>query len=367
LFAILLARSQVMGVKVRNKNGNLYLDIYSEGNRKWEALHLSLGGDKHMNRETLRLAEIIRQKRELQIASGEWGLLDPIEGKKAVRVYAEEYARERPPKDHMRKSLKYIEEYFKDMHIGAVSERTLEGYQQFLFSKGLSKGTVVHYWAVIKQLLRRAVRDRVIPRNPAEAVKGVSTPESLKVHLSPGEISSLAATPVGGTLGAEVKRAFLFGVLTGLRVSDLRGLLWGDIGGDPPQIARRQVKTGRVVNIPLHDSAWKIINDSSLHKHDEPVFPTLSETKTNTNQYLVAWAKKAGIDKQIGWHTARHTFAVLTLEGGADFYTVSKLLGHTKPQTTAGYAKATDKMRRAAVNGLPEITIEQVGNGNEKH
>ena len=53
-----------------------------------------------------------------------------------------------------------------------------------------------------------------------------------------------------------------------------------------------------------------------------------------------------------GWHTARHTFAVLTLEGGADFYTVLKLMGHTKSQTTAVYGKATDGMVKKAVQGL---------------
>ena len=110
--------------------------------------------------------------------------------------------------------------------------------------------------------------------------------------------------------------------------------------------------------------AWGIIDDKQLHHHKEPVFSSLAKTKTNTNEYLKRWAEKAKIEKNIGWHTARHTFAVLSLESGAEIYTVSKLLGHKNVKTTQVYAKATDKMKREAVNALPEIKIS--GGMNEK-
>ena len=188
-------------------------------------------------------------------------------------------------------------------------------------------------------------------------MKVITTPESDKIFLELREIQKLADTHLGGELGAEVKRAFLFGCFTGLRISDIKSLQWGDITREPLQIAKRQKKTDRRVYIPLHETAWKIINDNALHNHKSLVFPGLTQSKTNTNEYLKSWAKKAEIEKRIGWHTARHTFAVLSLESGAEIYTVSKLLGHTDLKTTQVYAKATDKMKREAVNGLPGIEI----------
>jgi site-specific recombinase XerD len=83
--------------------------------------------------------------------------------------------------------------------------------------------------------------------------------------------------------------------------------------------------------------------------------------KDNNNYRLVKWGYKAGIDKHIGWHTARHTFAVMSLESGADIFTVSRLLGRTNIKTTQLYAKATDKLRREAVNALPQIEIRDQG------
>jgi integrase len=345
-----------MSVKVREKKNRLYLDVYVEGRRRWEALGISTSKDRRANAEAYRLAEIVRAKREAQIMAGEWGLLDPLEGKRTLVDYCERLAATHQPKDHLPKSLKYLREYAQDVQLGQVTERFLEGFQANLLAN-VGKQTAAHYYAAIKTALRRAVRDRVIPRNPADAVKGIKAPEAVKVHLDQGEINRLAATPIGGDLGAEVKKAFLFALTTGLRISDLRGLTWGEIERDPLQIARRQQKTGRVVTIPLNVSAWRIIDDKKLHRRDEKVFPRLTQSSANTNQYIVEWAKRAGVDKPIGWHTARHTFAIAALESGTDFFTLSKLMGHTKLTTTAVYAKATDRLKRQAVEALPAIKL----------
>jgi site-specific recombinase XerD len=57
----------------------------------------------------------------------------------------------------------------------------------------------------------------------------------------------------------------------------------------------------------------------------------------------------------------RHSFAVLSLEGGADLYTVSKLWGIPTFRQPQAYAKATDGMKRKAVNALPEINLDKRG------
>ena len=56
-----------MSVKVREQRGKLYLDIYHNGTRKWESLHITLSDDKKRNKELYRLdmAEIARNIRLL--------------------------------------------------------------------------------------------------------------------------------------------------------------------------------------------------------------------------------------------------------------------------------------------------------------
>ena len=340
-----------MSVTIRDKRGRLYLDIYANGRRKWEALGLTLTTDKQQNKEIMRLAEVCRSKRESQIVSGEWGLIDPVNGKQSLYGYMAEIGKSREKKDHLNRVLNYLGKFSGgNIALGQVTEKWLEDFQIFLLKEsGLSKGTAGRYEAAVRFALRKAARDRLIPRNPAEGVRAITIPESDKVYLTIQEIQKLANTPLGGKLGSEVKRAFIFGCYTGLRISDLKTLAWGDIQHDPPQINKRQEKTERKAFVPLHTVAWEIINDGTIHNYKELIFPRLTQSKTDTNQYITAWAKKAGIEKQIGWHTGRHTFAVLSLESGAEIYTVSKLLGHTNLKNTQVYAKATDKMKPEAV------------------
>lgn len=355
-----------MGVKIREKRGKLYLDVYFNGRRAWEATGLTVSSDPKQNREVLRLAEVLRSKRETQLVSGEWGLLDPVNGKKALYSYLKELGATRDSKDKINKCLHYLEGYPGGpvVQIAQITERWVEGFQNYLLKEtGLSQTTAYNYAAAIRFALNRAVRENIIPRNPAAAVRGIALPESEKVYLNPDEIQRLANTPITGKLGAEVRTAFLFCCFTGLRISDIKTLTWGDIERDPLQIKKRQHKTGRYVFIPLNHNAWELIHDGAIHNYAELVFPLIGSTKTNTNQYMTAWTQAAGVDKKIGWHTARHSFATLTLENGADFFTVSKLLGHTKTSTTAVYTKATDKLKREAVNALPEINIPAAGGG----
>ena len=67
---------------------------------------------------------------------------------------------------------------------------------------------------------------------------------------------------------------------------------------------------------------------------------------------LRRWVLAAGITKDITFHCARHTFAVILLEKDTDIYTVSKLLGHKELATTQIYAKVLDKKKQEAVDSI---------------
>lgn len=59
--------------------------------------------------------------------------------------------------------------------------------------------------------------------------------------------------------------------------------------------------------------------------------------ETNINKILRAASVEAGIEKQVGSHTLRHSFATHLLQSGADIRTVQEQLGHADVKTTEIY------------------------------
>jgi integrase len=61
------------------------------------------------------------------------------------------------------------------------------------------------------------------------------------------------------------------------------------------------------------------------------------------NKYLKNLAKKAGINKKITTHTARHSFADIARQKTDNIYNLSKTLGHSSLKVTEAYLASFDE------------------------
>ena len=177
----------------------------------------------------------------------------------------------------------------------------------------------------------------------ADKPKTIMTERSF---LTLEELRLLQGHPYGPE---KVRQAFFFSCFTGLRWSDIKSLTWENIkkDGDSWAIAKRTIKTGEWVFNPLNDEAKSFL-PSEADSVNGLVFDLPTASAANAD--LKRWAKVAGIEKKVSFHTARHTFATLMLTLGADLYTTSKLLGHTNIATTQIYAKIVDEKKAKAVS-----------------
>jgi integrase/recombinase XerD len=74
-------------------------------------------------------------------------------------------------------------------------------------------------------------------------------------------------------------------------------------------------------------------------------------------------AEVAGIKKRVSPHTLRHSFATHLLEQDVDIRVIQVLLGHSKLDTTALYARVATKTIRAVTSPLEHLKLLMEGDG----
>ena len=107
------------------------------------------------------------------------------------------------------------------------------------------------------------------------------------------------------------------------------------------------------VVIPLNDGILSLVGTPPNGNKDALIFSLPSYESCCKS--VKRWVKRAGIDKHISWHCARHSFAVNILNNGANIKTVASLLGHSGLKHTEKYTRAVDKLKEEAINSLPEL------------
>lgn len=374
--------------KMATGNISLYLDIYVDGRRSYEYLKLYLvpertRKDKEKNRETLQLAEAVRAKRVVELRNGQYGFKQRSAG---VRFY--DYYRAMVEKRHGGESLGswgnwrscyyHMKKYDKreNLTFEDITPEWVQGFRDYLENeacawthdyrekikdKPLSQNTRHSYFNKLRACLNQALREGVISVSPMRGIENFKEEEGARMYLTIDEVQKLAQTECDYP---GIRAAFLFSCLTGLRRSDVLRLTWGDVyeQGEFTRIIFRQKKTNGQEYLDITPEAVSLMGERGMPS--ERVFTDL-HSPTCTNNAIKTWVARAGINKEITFHCARHTFATMMLDLGTDLFTVSKLLGHRELSTTQIYAKVLDKNKQAAVSRIPSILSPSSGEPGE--
>jgi integrase/recombinase XerD len=150
-------------------------------------------------------------------------------------------------------------------------------------------------------------------------------------------------------------KAMLFTAYSGgLRVSEVVNLKIKHIDSDRMQILVEQAKGKKDRYVTLSPVLLDILRDYIKTYKPKPktyLFEsgqTQTQYPTRTVQRIFQLAKeKAFIDKEIGIHSLRHSFATHLLEKGTDIRYIKDLLGHFNIKTTERYLHVS---RKALVN-----------------
>lgn len=361
-------------VRLREKelaNGvrSLYLDIYVNGKRSYEFLKLYLIPEtnpqaKVQNENTMRAANTIKLNRILEITNNKAGLKNTsVRAKMLLKDWMETFRQaqeQKGVKDQklIHNTIHALTAYNINVAMRDVNRDYIIGLTNFLRNdyrsprgKKLKDYSVINYLGCLRNALNMAVREDVIADNPImklSAQDKVKAPESQREYLTTEEVQKLEETD---SPYPHIKQAFLFACYTGLRCSDVRSITWGKIvkDGEKYRLHTVMFKTKRPFYIPLSKKAMQWMPERGDKTDDDLIFENIP-VQVNTKLYLQPWLDKAGITKPITFHCSRHTFGTMMLTLGADIYTTSKLMGHTKVEVTQIYAKIINKKKDDAVS-----------------
>jgi len=342
--------------KLKNGNYSLYLHKRYKSDQEYDYLRIYITNQKDKkshDREKIKLAESLRDKKELKLYQDDHDFELKNESKKANFVkYFDNLVKSKkssikPWQNTYKHLLKFTNGKisFRD-----VDEVFCEKFKDYLLSK-VNPNSAHTYFARLKASLYHAVKIKLIKRNPAQFIH-VKKQEVEREFLTEKEMAKLIKAPCKNE---QTKRAFLFGCFTGLRFSDISELTFDDIQDD--KLVFRQSKTKGMERNKLNKNAMEIIQRQINDENVEGRLFNL-QSHSNTQLHIKDWIEKAKIKKNITWHSGRHTHACMLLNNDVDLYTVSKLLGHREIKTTQIYAKLIDKKKDEAIDKLPNFDLK---------
>ena len=249
-----------------------------------------------------------------------------------------------------RQDLKLFDRFLRQRGIAALSRVRPVHVREFLqwLRMSRSPATVARKLAAVKGLFRFLEGQRRVARAPTAFIETPRLWRRLPQTLNLAEVERLLKSVTLEGLGRRdlAMLELLYGA--GLRVSELVSLDLGSCNFDAGFL-RCIGKGNKERIVPLGRSA-----SEALHQYLAQERPRLTAkrpevqalfvnrrgwrlTRQRVWKLLRRYARAGLIEKPIGPHTLRHSFATHLLERGADLRTVQELLGHANISTTQRY------------------------------
>ncbi|RKT78679.1 site-specific recombinase XerD [Terracoccus luteus] len=302
------------------------------------------------------------------IVRGEY--VDPRAGAISFMTFYDSWAERQVWATGTRRPMDLAAGSFPDVRLSSLRRSHFEGWVKAMTERDLAPGTIKTRAQNVRSVLRAAVADQVIPRDPSI---GVTLPRTRRKEAS----MSIPSTEVVGRLLERSEHSAFIAVcaFAGLRLGEAAALRPTDIDaergvlsvtrqvqrerGGSVEIKSPKAGSERVVFIP--DSLTSMLLQLVDAKgRTEWLFADDGENPPHQNTVGHWWrtaCKRAGVSYRL--HDLRHFYASGLIAAGCDVVTVQRALGHSKATTTLDryshlWPTAEDRTRKAAAELLAD-------------
>lgn len=236
----------------------------------------------------------------------------------------------------------YLRESYNlsDIPLRDISPKFIMGFDTFLRTTyNVANNHAMKMMQKFRTIYQTAIDNGWIQKNPFASIK-IHFESVDREFLTKHELAAIIQKPMTSKRLDQVRDIFVFCCFCGLAYCDVaelttENLVVGDDG--KTWLSTRRKKTDSPVIVPLLEIPLAL-----LKKYEGQLSGKLLPVPSNQkcNDYLKEIASICGINKELTFHMARHTFSTtVTLSNGVPIETVSKMLGHRNIRTTQIYAK----------------------------
>jgi integrase/recombinase XerD len=232
-------------------------------------------------------------------------------------------------------------------HVGAVTPALVSMFLQTL-SPDKKASSLARTLSAVRGLHRFCAARQVAAEDPTVDLEGPKLYRRIPTVLSPDEMQAMLSVRFpSSSLGLRDRALLEFGYATGVRVSEWLSVRVADFAPDWKWVRvfgkgnkERMIPVGREARVAIE----RYLKEGrpflqKPHSGDELFLNHRGRALSRMAIFTVVKkaAADAGITKNVGPHTIRHSFATHLLLGGADLRAVQAMLGHADIATTQIY------------------------------
>lgn len=247
-------------------------------------------------------------------------------------------------KEQVRRSVEVDLRWAQKRALDITPEMCRDMHQK-LAKRGVTMANMaLQYFNTVWNFARRM--DRNLPESPAAGLEWFPEKKALNAPIRDLAAWKMAVDAIENPVH---RAAYMFGLLTGLRRSEIENLTWDRVGDE---LYFPQTKSGREFWLPLADAHHRIL--LSVRGLDPCyVFPSYGETG-----HIVSWDHKS-VPGTL--HSLRHTFATVGVEAGVPEEVMGRLLNHaSKTITGQRYVKPKLDFLRSAMAMVVEELLKRL-------
>lgn len=253
-------------------------------------------------------------------------------------------------------AMNHLKAAFSATPLSEITPTALEAYQAQRWEvkadgTQAADGTVNRELQVLSHMFRKAIAWKLATSNPVLGLERRAEPKGRTRYLTADEEARLLAV-----LPAKYHAVTRVAVLTGLRMGELRALLWKDVDlGPKPFLTVLRGKSQRTEHVPLNSDAVAVLRSLEKQQGKGPlVFPTMP---AHLSDMFKRYALRGEL-QDVTFHTLRHTFCSRLVQAGVPLRMVQVLARHSNIEVTERYAHVGDSHTREAVERLSEYETE---------